>query len=59
MSRKLSVEYPEAIYHVMRRANGKTNILETDVDRPDFVKALAEACDKTGSQIRAYCLTRN
>ena len=59
MPRKLRVEYPGAIYHVMSRANGKGNIYETDVDRQDFLKTLAEACDKTGFQIHAYCLMRN
>lgn len=59
MPRKLRVEYPGAIYHVMSRANGKGNIYETDVDRQDFIKTLAEACDKTGFQVHAYCLMRN
>jgi REP element-mobilizing transposase RayT len=53
------MEYPGAIYHVMSRANGKGNIVETDVDRHDFVKTLAEACEKTGFQVHAYCLMRN
>jgi len=44
---------------VMSRANGKGNIFETDVDRLDFVKTLAEACEKTGFEIHAYCLMRN
>jgi hypothetical protein len=43
---QLRLEYPGAIYHVMSRANGKGNI-ETDVDRQDFVKTLAEICEKT------------
>ena len=38
MPRKLRVEYPGAIYHVMSRANGRGNIFETDVDRQDFVE---------------------
>jgi hypothetical protein len=38
MPRKVRIEYPGAIYHVMSRANGKGNIFETDVDRQDFVK---------------------
>src|SRR5450759_2281612 len=59
MPRKLRLEYPGAIYHVMSRANGKGNIFETDVDRQDFVKTLAETCAKTGFQIHAYCLMRN
>ena len=57
--RKLRVEYPGAIYHVMSRANGKGNIFETDVDRADFLKTLAEVCGKTDFQIHAYCLMRN
>jgi REP element-mobilizing transposase RayT len=59
MPRKLRVEYPGAIYHVMSRANGKGVIFETDVDRQDFLKTLAEACEKTGFQVQAYCLMRN
>ena len=30
-----------------------------DVDRQDFVKTLAEACQKTGWQVHAYCLMPN
>jgi len=59
MPRKLRVEYPGAIYHVMSRANGKGKIFETDVDRQDFVKTLVEACAKTGFEVHAYCLMRN
>ena len=59
MPRKLRVEYPGAIYHVMSRANRKGVIFETDVDRQDFVKTLAETCEKTGFEVHAYCLMRN
>ena len=59
MPRKVRIEYPGAIYHVMSRANGKGNIFETDVDRQDFVKTLAETCQKTGFEVHAYCLMRN
>jgi hypothetical protein len=31
MPRKLGLEHPEAIYHVMSRVNGKRNIFETDL----------------------------
>ena len=30
-----------------------------DVDRQDFLKILAEACQKTGWQVHTYCLMRN
>jgi REP element-mobilizing transposase RayT len=59
MPRQLRVEYPGAIYHVMSRANGKGKIFETDVDRQDFIKTLAEACAKAGFEIHAYCLMGN
>ena len=59
MPRKLRVEYPGAIYHVMSRANGTGNIFETDVDRQDFIKTLAETCQKIGFQVHAYCLMRH
>jgi len=59
MPRKIRVQYPGAIYHVMSRANGKGNIFHCDVDRQDFLKTLAEACQKAGFEIHAYCLMRN
>ena len=57
--RKPRVEYPGAIYHVMSRGNGRQPIFRGDVDRLDFVKTLAEACEKSGIQAHAYCLTAN
>ncbi|MHB8522793.1 MAG: transposase [Limisphaerales bacterium] len=59
MPRKLRVEYPGAIYHVMSRGNGKQDIFRGDVDRQDFIKTLAETCQKTGFQVHAWCLMRN
>jgi len=57
--RQLRVEYPGAIYHVMSRGDRQKDIYLDDVDRQDFLKTLAEACQKTGFQIHAYCLMRN
>src|SRR5438132_8198755 len=59
MPRKLRVEYPGAIYHVMSRGDRREDIYLNDVDRHDFLKTLAEACEKTGWQVHAYCLMRN
>jgi putative transposase len=59
MPRKLRIEYPGAIYHAMSRADGKGDIFLDDVDRQDFLKTLAEACEKTGFQVHAHCLMRN
>ena len=46
MPRKLRVEYPGAIYHVMSRGDRREDIFKDDVDRQDFLKTLAEACQK-------------
>jgi REP element-mobilizing transposase RayT len=57
--RKMRVEYPGAMYHVMSRGDRREDIFLDDVDRQDFLKTLAEACQKTGFQVHAYCLMRN
>jgi len=57
--RKIRVEYPGAIYHLMSRGDRREDIFLDDVDRQDFLKTLAEACQKTGFQVHAYCLMRN
>jgi len=59
MPRQLRVEYPGAIYHVMSRGDRREDIFLNDVDRQDFIKTLAEACQKTDWQVHAYCLMRN
>ncbi|MGH9352006.1 MAG: transposase, partial [Terriglobia bacterium] len=59
MPRQLRVEYPGAIYHLMSRGDRRKDIYVDDVDRQDFLKTLAEACQKTGFQVHAYCLMRN
>ena len=59
MPRQLRVQYPGAIYHVMSRGDRKKDIYVDDVDRQDFLKTLAETCQKTRFQVHAYCLMRN
>ncbi len=59
MPRKLRVQYPGAMYHVMSRGDRREDIFLDDVDRQDFLKTLAEACQKTDWQIHAYCLMGN
>ena len=43
----------------MSRGDRREDIYLDDVDRQDFLKTLAEACQKTGWQVHAYCLMRN
>ena len=47
MARKLRVEYPGAIYHVMNRGDRREAIFKDDADRKRFLETLAEACGKT------------
>ena len=55
----MRVEYPGAIYHIMSRGDRREDIFHDEVDRQDFLKTLAEACQKADFQVHAYCLMRN
>ena len=59
MPRKLRIQYPGAMYHVMNRGDQRENIFKDDVDRQKFLTALGECCQKTEWDIHAYCLMRN
>src|ERR1700690_1568351 len=59
MSRKLRIEYPGAMYHVMNRGDQREDIFRDDPDRQKFLATLGEACAKTEWQVHAYCLMRN
>ena len=58
MPRKIRVEYPGAIYHILSRGDRGEDIFLDDVDRQDFLKMLAEACQKTGWQVPSCCVGR-
>ena len=51
MPRQLRIHYPQALHHVMSRGNRREDIFPDDVDRQDFLKTLAEACQKAGWQV--------
>jgi REP element-mobilizing transposase RayT len=59
MARKLRVQYPGAIYHVMNRGDRREPIFRDDQDRRRFLETLGEACGKTGWQVHVYCLMPN
>ena len=59
MARKLRVQYPGAIYHVMNRGDRREPIFKDDKDRLLFLEGLGEACEKTGWVIHAWCLMPN
>src|SRR6202142_1675025 len=59
MARKLRLEYPGAIYHVMNRGDRREPIFQDDKDRQFFLETLGEACAKADWQVHAYCLMGN
>ena len=50
MARKMRIQYPEAIYHVVNRGDRRDAILEDDEDRERLLQTLTQACQKTGWQ---------
>jgi putative transposase len=59
MPRQLRIQYPGAKYHVVSRGNRRAEIFPDNVERHDFLKTLAEVCQKTGWQVHAYYLMGN
>jgi REP element-mobilizing transposase RayT len=59
MARKLRVEYPGAIYHVIDRGDRREPIFHDDTDRELFLSTLGEACQKAGWEVHAFCLMPN
>src|SRR5947199_9405749 len=59
MARKLRLQYPGAIYHVMNRGDRREAIFQDDKDRELFLETLGEACEKTDWEVHAYCLMSN
>ncbi len=53
MARKLRVQYPGAIYHLMNRGDRREPIFKDDEDRRRFLHTLGQACAKTGWQVQA------
>lgn len=59
MPRKLRIQYPGAIYHVLNRGDRREPIARDDHDRERFLATLSETCGKTGWQVLALCLMPN
>jgi REP element-mobilizing transposase RayT len=59
MARKLRVQYPGAIYHVLNRGDRREAIFVDDEDRRLFLETLGEACEKTDWEPHAWCLMSN
>jgi putative transposase len=59
MSRPLRIEYSDAYYHVMNRGRGRQSIFHDEVYFTSFLHTLAEAHDRFGLEVHAYCLMTN
>jgi REP element-mobilizing transposase RayT len=59
MARKVRIQYPGAIYHVINRGDRREVIFLDDSDRHLFLTTLEEACQKTGWQVHSFCLMSN
>lgn len=59
MARKIRVQYPGAVYHVMSRGNQGNAIFREDKDRELFLQTLGETSARTGWQLHAYVLMGN
>lgn len=59
MARKLRIEYPGALYHVINRGNYRTDVFASDGAKDAFLSCLGEACEKSGWKVQAYVVMRN
>jgi REP element-mobilizing transposase RayT len=59
MARPLRIEYPDALYHLTSRGDGREDIFSDDTDRREFMRVLATVVDRFEWQLYAYCLMDN
>jgi REP element-mobilizing transposase RayT len=59
MARKLRVQYPGAVYHVMNRGDRREDIFQSDHDRRLFLDTLGQTCEKTDWQERKTVACEN
>lgn len=59
MARKLRIEYPGALYHVINRGNYRRDVFESAGAAEAFVTALREAVAQYGWRLHAYVVMRN
>jgi len=59
MPRQSRVSIADVIYHVINRANGRSQIFNNDKDYQHFESLLGEAKDLTDMRVLAYCVMPN
>ena len=59
MARKLRLEYPGAVYHVINRGNYRDDVFAGEKTKAAFEACLFQACEKAGWVLHAYVVMRN
>jgi REP element-mobilizing transposase RayT len=59
MARRLRVQYPGAIYHLMARGNGRQAIVRDDTDRDRLVEYLGRAAVRCSWRVFAFVMMSN
>ena len=59
MARRLRVQYPDAIYHVMARGNGRQDIVRDDADRERLVEGLRQPVVRCSWRVYAFVIMSN
>jgi len=59
VARKLRLQYPGAIYHVMNRGDRREPMFRDDKARELFLQTAGEACLKTDREVHSWCLMSN
>ncbi len=59
MARRLRIQYPNAIYHVMARGSGKQNIVADDEDRGRLLVCLERAVERSGWVLYGFVVLTN
>lgn len=59
MARKPRLEYEGAVYHVISRGNYRADVFGHETTKAAFLKCLAEASEKSGWSVHAWCVMSN
>ncbi len=59
MPRPPRLDAPGSVTHVVARGNERRPIFRDDEDRTRYLELLAEACERYGARVHAYCLMPN
>jgi REP element-mobilizing transposase RayT len=59
MARRLRIQYPGAIYHVINRGNYRRDLFTSPGEAQAFLATVKEAKERMGWHVHAYVLMRN